>query len=926
MEIEADLDENADRIITMTEHMKNVVQEQEHVKALADSRIKEREAAQHMKTMAEREAGRFKLEINKLREATNDVVSELNQRENDLFRVQEEMDSVREQMNWNEAEMKEWLEQARVREEDAEVLERYARTDEAKIKELMLESEKLTAEAKEKKRQLDREITETHAHEMGLDKVGALFKEVHKERAELLELWEGCVNSMQQRDEEIQKAAERFQVLKAKTAKINADVAEKAEDQKQMQELNAQAQAKIDHGERSLSKMQQEQSRLEQQLFEFQGEVDALRNTVARATNDEVKKRAEVKKLKETIAEREQDVKQLEIDILVAQEKLTGAGKTAMSAEDQTKTLEAMLNDEEENEKALTRALEQATKRLTKQMQAVHNLKAKEMALRAEINGSTQAEKNLGSRLRKLDREDLNQQQLMYKQDFEIANISRRLNRLEGAVTVDETKMHKAKNDELNEILKGHTEAETLLKVQIRKLSDDMRLAKKAHERGDKERGVQSGKLEELELYNKTTTQELDRKIAEKENLMVEENLLRLEIRRLRSHLNQRADSVFSLEQRELQLKSAMDERFDEIKVHKTLLTSQLRSVNEALATVTSDLSERNTRISQLNKKHDIVMFSMKGAEGEEEHSQAYLIVKAAQEREELQAKGDQLDAKIRRSEKEVRALENTLQLMNGRNEQYRQTVRRAGGEGDDMDEKERLEGQLRTALDKYKHKRRELRSHQEELTALTQTLNEISEEDSYHRDEVNRLAANADRIDRELSEQQGKKERATRQAQKLVSKHRREAGDPQVETVEEKDFKLRYLKDFNRKMIDGINAAAAKQPDVGAELSMLYDRAGIVPPSRSGSVTSSMYGSSRGGSSVASSKYSSKNAAGVTLSRKQPATAAEAAAAYQARTRVVTPKAMEIGDSLDLGLAGMGVRPSSTASSRPASAARSGR
>ena len=44
---------------------------------------------------------------------------------------------------------------------------------------------------------------------------------------------------------------------------------------------------------------------------------------------------------------------------------------------------------------------------------------------------------------------------------------------------------------------------------------------------------------------------------------------------------------------------------------------------------------------------------------------QAYYVIKAAQEREELQRKGDILDGRIQNAEREVRGLEATLAKLN---------------------------------------------------------------------------------------------------------------------------------------------------------------------------------------------------------------------------------------------------------------------
>ena len=59
---------------------------------------------------------------------------------------------------------------------------------------------------------------------------------------------------------------------------------------------------------------------------------------------------------------------------------------------------------------------------------------------------------------------------------------------------------------------------------------------------------------------------------------MVEENILKLEIKRLRDQLQNRANDVLTLEEKRLLLETAMKERRQEIKIHTDVLKAQVKT------------------------------------------------------------------------------------------------------------------------------------------------------------------------------------------------------------------------------------------------------------------------------------------------------------------------------------------------------------
>jgi len=221
--------------------------------------------------------------------------------------------------------------------------------------------------------------------------------------------------------------------------------------------------------------------------------------------------------------------------------------------------------------------------------------------------------------------------------------------------------------------------------------------------------------ITELMVENEMAGNEVEQVKKNKEKVLVQHDCKKLEIKKLRDTVNLEADQVYGLENRKYQLEMSMEEREKEIQVHKDILVSESKAAEEERHKVAVELMYRKTRVRNLRIKYEGLTSSNKQSSGEEgagDHSQAYFVIKAAQEKEELQRYGDELDQKLRKCEKEIKALSNTLDHLKMRNKNYRDKFIQ-GAEGADLEKKQILEDQCRAASETLFKKRRELQKLQ---------------------------------------------------------------------------------------------------------------------------------------------------------------------------------------------------------------------
>ncbi|KAJ3117225.1 Coiled-coil domain-containing protein 39 [Phlyctochytrium bullatum] len=321
------------------------------------------------------------------------------------------------------------------------------------------------------------------------------------------------------------------------------------------------------------------------------------------------------------------------------------------------------------------------------------------------------------------------------------------------------------------------------------------------------------------QLERKVRRAQGDRTDEEKEQLLkrIEELNVELENQTKKFTLlnNQLKKSQEDLRQVQLQL--ALEERTKEIAIHNDMLRLQTKNAEEERQSACAELRERVGRVEKLRRRYEILMTQFAPEEGEEEHSQAFYVIRAAQEKEALQREGDELDAKIRKAEKEIKALENTLKLMNDRNENYRMNLYKAELNATDVQHKEMLE---QTAMEKYKAKRNEIQYMQQSLQEMEKALSSISADESQRTQAIAVIENKIQTMSKELKEQESKRERAIKSVSK-VSKELKKTSSEAV--IDELDFKIRQCKDLGNVVLTELTKVMEQYPEIVNRVTQLY-------------------------------------------------------------------------------------------------------
>lgn len=828
-ELNTKIEDVVERKKVLNEHLKNVRSELVNTQQLIDDKNKEIETEDHLKQLNERQIGRLRAGLRKLEETEVERQERLNDIQNQIFKCNEKMEQHKLEMNFNQEELEQWSLAAKQKEEDNLALEKYRRQDEIKVKDLNLEIEKLTTMLTRKQGELEQEITETQASQIELDKTAEEFKKHHEERHKLYQQWEESLQTISRREETINQEADKYAQIKMEIENSKNLLEEKKNFLDSLKSENKRTELDIGTAERiNYQKKEANKQRIEM-INNLSAEVEILKNQLSAFASDLQQKRNKSAALSEELLRKKQRLNNAEKKLSTQKVKMASADDLVDELMGKSKSAEEVLKDAEKAKSNLEREIKIKEEALFKATQNLFKLREEEANLYGEIQGNMAACRNLQAHINKLSQEFQRQQELLYNAEYQIQLMERKVARARGEKTIEERK-------ELEEqIKKAETEFEQksaehkTLSQALRKLDDDMRAIEKSLVTVEEERTKLASTIEELTLENDMFAQDLNKVVKQKEETLVQHDVMKLEIKNIRDNLMKGTYKVYNLENRKHQLEMSMQEREKEIGVHKDVLKAEYKAAEEERHKIAVELSERLNKVKNVKIKYEALVQKKQSSDGIEdinEHSQAYYVIKAAQEREELQRKGDELNAKIIQSEKELKALDNTLNHLKNRNSDFRDGFLNKGMTNKDVQQKDALEQQMNAASENYFKKKKDFQSKTKEYEEDLRRYNELQNRLNYITQRRNEADMQVKKVLEELKEQEQKKARAERSFNDKKKTLRDLNKIPQENSVENVQINYDIEKHLTKTLQSGIFILVTEYPELKELLEpMLVER-----------------------------------------------------------------------------------------------------
>ncbi|CAF0975474.1 unnamed protein product [Rotaria sp. Silwood1] len=694
--LQLDIVENSDRIQMLEDHQKLVKDELETIQRLLAAHRREETTEQTHLDIDTAEIQRTEQLITILE---NDMIKFRKRQTNfetEINQLQLEIEKINNETLIDKDVLEKLIDVIKKNDDETFCLMKYTQQDNIRIKELTAEMERDSEKSIKLKRAVEERRIEYYSLQVELDKIADTFRRSHMQRQQLIKRWETILEQMQRKDYDIDRLAIELIQVKAKTRVKEQELNQQKIFYEHEQKNNSVTEKMIYLANKKI--MSLKVFSIKTALVNTENELQRARNLINELKTTMMTKQQELEKLKQ----RHEQI--LDRKYIILNEKF--------SIDEKLSKFEKLMD----NEQKYQNNLNYQYKKLSETLFLLNNrlLFIHKQEKQYEIDNQAYHNQihNMKNQINRLDQQLLKQQELIYHQDFQKQTIDRRLNRLLGEKTNEKYSEFDLKIRELQNEYEKKKYQYDQLQNQIKILNEELRMIKRDFDQLIIDKNDLNEKFLQFDLYI-TLSEKLIKKLNnEKEDYLVEENLLNIELKRLKNILCDSSEINSNLEQQQIELQKAIKERRMEVQANSHLFRLRFNDERTKKDTISAELAMRITKVSKLKQRYETFAIILNTEKLNEDNvlAQAQYVIKSAQMKEDLLKQGDQLEALVIKAETELRALENTVQILKWNNTDVKKNFEKLNDSSPEINEMNELEEHLRAVTEQVKIRRKLLK------------------------------------------------------------------------------------------------------------------------------------------------------------------------------------------------------------------------
>ncbi|KAL9701953.1 hypothetical protein quinque_005394 [Culex quinquefasciatus] len=781
--------------------------------------------------LTENEGGRMRKMAREVQYERGDLEQHDQRAQKDMKKLASNMERFTERIKWAKAALVEWKQVMGNGEETNKLIEKYCKLDAGKAESLEAKRKILEDKVSKRRTTLVALAEEYRSLEQVLERTSQLYRQAHTERRHLVLTWKEAVKHMNQREEDIKEVEGEIERAREFSDLLGEDLKAQDEFLEEQQRNNREIELGIAELNVEVSKLRNRLSALTDNVQLKTNEYQITRKAVQNVSNKLTSMRNKNRQALMEEAEKERQIHTNLSQLEELREKFENFRSKTLCAQERLRQLNEIVEQEERQMKVLSDETARLSTALYRAQSQLVAMKDEEKLLRIEVLSTESGIGKIKAAMKIQEREIIRQTEISYNVDYNIEKLEERIANMRGENKQEGANRAHAKLVQAEAIYLARKQNYSLLQAQIAKVQINFRNLNSIYQQDYAEIERMVGKLKEKTLIVEGGEKKLRQCTTENQERLVERSLLKMRIKQMESRVDKQNDKMYTLERHRMELETAITERLIDINSQKDMLLLKKKYLQDERATLKADISERALKIEQLKNRYDLSLDLLGKNDDGTIVTATQIKIQNAQEKYILLREGSELNVKILKAEEDLKALENTLKVMNFSNESYKRGFQKVDEDNPDIQQLNQIQNDYCKAVTALKSVRTDLAFNTENL----HNLNEEREESDKGLEaaQKNRLDSNDIllKIQKELLDQKTKIQRAERELRLAIKAAKAKTNDEELLLTFQKDLNLKELEERNSMAMHQIADLVDFAPDLNPTVSKYFYDKGLRLP-----------------------------------------------------------------------------------------------